>query len=169
MHSFHHSRGRILFEVLCALAVSVSCVQAWMQTGASALLGAAAAAALYGIVHLFDLRGGAPAVEVAEAQAEPVVTRTVVVEEAMPAEPAVPPAPVEPKPRAPRKTAAKKPKAKPIKAAEPTPESRHEPEADTSLTVVEQDPVPLAPLFEPEPFLRQQQRGIFGRKAGFRP
>ena len=168
MHSFHHSRGRILFEVLCALAVSVSCVQAWMQTGASALLGAAAAAALYGIVHLFDLRGRAPVAQVGVAHAEPVVTRPVLVEEVRPAEPA-PPAPVEPKAKAPRKTAAKKPKAKPAKAAEPTPEPPPEPEADTSLTEVEHDPVPLAPLFQPEPFLRQQQRGMFGRKAGFRP
>ena len=165
MHSFHHSRGRILFEVLCALAVSVSCVQAWMQTGASALLGAAAAAALYGIVHLFDLRGPVPAVELAAPHAEPIITRPVVVEEAMPAEPAA----AEPKAKAARKTAARKPKAKPVKAAEPTPEPQPEPEADTSLTEVEHDPVPLAPLFQPEPFLRQQQRGMFGRKAGFRP
>ncbi len=25
---------------------------------------------------------------------------------------------------------------------------------------------PVAPLFEPEPFVRQQQRAVFGRKAG---
>jgi hypothetical protein len=162
MHSFHHSRGRILFEVLCALAVSVSCVQAWMQTGASALLGAAAAAALSASVHLFDLRGGAPAVEVSAAAIPPVV-----VEDVRSFEPPSPP--VEPKPKAPRKTAAKKPRAKAVKAVEPTPEPQPEPEADTSLTEVEHDPVPLAPLFQPEPFLRQQQRGMFGRKAGFRP
>lgn len=56
MHSFHHSRGRILFEVLCALAVSASLAAASIQTGASALLLAAAIAALFGLVHLFDLR-----------------------------------------------------------------------------------------------------------------
>ena len=56
MHSFHHSRSRILFEVFCALAISASCVGAWMQTGAWALLPAAVVAALYGIVHTFDLR-----------------------------------------------------------------------------------------------------------------
>lgn len=55
MHSFHHSRGRILFEVFCALAISASCAGAWMQTDAWALLPAAAVAALYGIVHIFDL------------------------------------------------------------------------------------------------------------------
>ena len=57
MHSFHQSRGRIFFEVLCALAVSVSCVGTWMQTGASAMLPAAAAALLYALVHTFDMAG----------------------------------------------------------------------------------------------------------------
>lgn len=56
MHCFHQSRGRIFFEVLCALAISASFVGAWMQTGAPALLPAAGVAALYGLVHLFDLR-----------------------------------------------------------------------------------------------------------------
>ena len=54
--AYHPSRGRILFEVLCALGMAASCAVAWMQTGASALLGAAAVAALYGLVHLFDMR-----------------------------------------------------------------------------------------------------------------
>src|SRR5687767_14603536 len=53
MHSFGPSRGRILFETLCALAISASLVGAWMQTGASALLMAAGVAALYGLVHPF--------------------------------------------------------------------------------------------------------------------
>ena len=61
MHSFHHSRGRILFEVFCAFAVVASLVGAWRQTHASALLVAAAAAALYGMVHLFDLDRRDPA------------------------------------------------------------------------------------------------------------
>jgi hypothetical protein len=61
MHSFHHSRGRILFEVFCAFAVVASLVGAWRQTHASALLVAAVAAALYGMVHLFDLDRRDPA------------------------------------------------------------------------------------------------------------
>jgi hypothetical protein len=61
MHSFHQSRGRILFEVLCALGVVASCVGAWKQTGASALLVAASVAGLYGFVHLFDLARHDPA------------------------------------------------------------------------------------------------------------
>jgi hypothetical protein len=56
MHSFHHSRGRILFEILCVLAVSALLAAASIQTGASALLLAAAVAGLFGLVHLFDLR-----------------------------------------------------------------------------------------------------------------
>ena len=49
MHSFHRSRGRILFEVLCAFVISASCVGTWMQTGAWAMLPAAFAALLYGL------------------------------------------------------------------------------------------------------------------------
>jgi hypothetical protein len=83
MHCFHQSRGRILFEVLCALVVSASFAGAWTQTGASALLPAAGVAALYGLVHLFDLRrrSSANAVEPqriafdSEAQGEILVSR----------------------------------------------------------------------------------------------
>jgi hypothetical protein len=60
MHSFHRSRGRILFEVLCLLAIAASCVGAWMQTGASALLLAAGVSGLYGLIHLFDMRRPKP-------------------------------------------------------------------------------------------------------------
>jgi hypothetical protein len=55
MHSFHPTRERILFEVFCALAIAASCVGAWMQTGAWALLPGAFTAALYGLFHAFDL------------------------------------------------------------------------------------------------------------------
>ena len=61
MHSFQPSRGRILFEVFCALAVVASMVGAWRQTDASALLTAAGAAALYAMVRLFDLGRREPA------------------------------------------------------------------------------------------------------------
>lgn len=56
MHSSHHSRGRILFDFSCTLVIVASCAGAWMQTGATALLGAAAAAGLHGLVHLTDMR-----------------------------------------------------------------------------------------------------------------
>ena len=61
MHSFQPSRGRILFEVLCALGWVASFVGAWKQTGASALLVAATVAGLYGFVRLFDLARPEPA------------------------------------------------------------------------------------------------------------
>ena len=64
MHSFQPSRGRILFEVLCAVGIAASCGGAWMQTGASALLAASSIATLYGLVHFFDLFRSAPAVAV---------------------------------------------------------------------------------------------------------
>lgn len=62
MHSFQPSRGRILFEVLCALAVVSSMVGAWRQTHASALLVAAAAAGLWAMARLFDLGRHQPVV-----------------------------------------------------------------------------------------------------------
>jgi len=67
MHSFQPSRGRVLFEFACALGVVASCVGAWKQTGASALLLAAVAVGLCGFVRLFDLARGEPA-EAAEPQ-----------------------------------------------------------------------------------------------------
>jgi hypothetical protein len=56
MHSFQPSRGRVFFEVLCAWGMSASFAGAWMQTHATALLGAAGVAAFYGLIHLFDMR-----------------------------------------------------------------------------------------------------------------
>jgi len=77
MHSHHHSRARVLFEVLCAWGVAASFVGAWNQTYANALLPAAAIAGLYGLVHLFDLRRPRPLAEpkavVDALRGEPVV------------------------------------------------------------------------------------------------
>src|SRR5215204_6134525 len=100
MHRYQPSRGRILLEVFCALAVVASMVGAWQQTHASALLTAAAAAGLLAMVRLFDLGRREPAVtEVSqriqfepEAQAElpaappaaPVVDRPVTMVEPLP-------------------------------------------------------------------------------------
>ena len=178
MHSFHHSRGRILFEVFCALAISASCAGAWLQTGASAFLPAAFVAALYGLWHMTDMRARTPAVafdmghaplapadqadlleyletvepaatagegpEVWEAapQAEPAIADPVEVTVTEAVKPA--------KPRTKRSRKAVEKVASP--AVEPP---VHE----------EFDHPPIAPLFEPEPFVRQA-RPIFGRKAG---
>lgn len=64
MHSFQPSRGRIFFEVLCAVGIAASCGGAWLQTGASALLAAASIATLYSLVRFFDLFRRDPTVEV---------------------------------------------------------------------------------------------------------
>ena len=61
MHRYQPSRGRILLEVFCALAVVASMVGAWQQTHASALLTAAAAAGVLAMVRLFDLGRREPA------------------------------------------------------------------------------------------------------------
>ena len=71
MRSFHHSRARILFEVFCAFGISASCVEAWIQTYASAFLPVAGIAALYGLVHAFDMFRRADVAKSAEAD-EPV-------------------------------------------------------------------------------------------------
>jgi hypothetical protein len=123
MHSFHPTRERILFEVFCALAIAASCVGAWMQTGAWALLPGAFAAALYGLFHAFDLaRPGAtvtvdqPEYEVEteihgdtleaaelEALVEKEPERDVAVEEAEPLELAAPQESARRRAKAPRK------------------------------------------------------------------
>ena len=64
MHRFQPSRGRILFEVLCAVVIGASCGGAWLQTGASALLAAACVTTLYGLVRFFDLFRREPALAV---------------------------------------------------------------------------------------------------------
>jgi len=73
MHSYQHSRGRILFEVACAFGMSASCAWAWQQTYATAMLPAAAIAALYGLVRAFDMRRPSASNDVEEPS---VVTRS---------------------------------------------------------------------------------------------
>ncbi|HET9335175.1 MAG TPA: hypothetical protein VFO12_02070, partial [Sphingomicrobium sp.] len=98
MHSFQPSRGRIVFEVLCALGIVASCVGAWKQTGASALLLAASIAGLYAFVHLFDLarRNPATAEQPQRIDFEPEFQAKVPVAQAV----EVPAAAVEPEPAA---------------------------------------------------------------------
>lgn len=171
MHSFHHSRGRILFEALCAWTVAGSCVVAWMQTGATALLAAAGAAFLYGLVHLFDMKGRRPAraeepqridfapdvADITSARQEDVPLTPVLVEEAAPPAPKA----AEDRPaKAPRKPRASRAKqAKVIELAIPEPVEAEEPGHFD-----ESEHFPLSPLFEPVPIARQLR--TFGRKAG---
>lgn len=152
MHSFQRSRAKILFEVACALALSASFAAAWQQTGAPALIAAAAVAGLYGLVHLFDLRQRQPGAVTVEAVA--IETLDPIAE---PVQPAEAPASKPPRAKAPRKGA--KAAAKPKLVVEPVAEPVAEPETFEPVPSI-----PLAPLFEPEPFVRQQR--AFGRKAG---
>ena len=185
MHSFRPSRARILFEVFCVLALSASLGVAWVQTGASALVGATAAAALFGLSHAFDMRRG-PAVatepqriDFAAEDQDCTLDEPVSVEPAaVPAEePDLAPAPVEAevvaitaasesKPRnakPPRKPRAARKPAKEIKIAEPEPIET----ADVVVPIIFDDleQARIEPLFEPEPFVRQPRAVVFGRKA----
>lgn len=205
MHSFHPSRGRIFFEVLCAAGIAASCGGAWMQTGASALLAAASIATLYSLVHFFDLFRRNPTVEAEpqriefeppapaespavrqEVRASPagIEPRLVVdnmVEDAQPvelvpiAEEMAPPAKSNRRAKAPRKGTVRAKASKSAKEVEILPAAETDIEMPARPDVAEvvepklQEETfhpPVAPLFEPEPFVRQQQRAMFGRKAG---
>lgn len=164
MHSFHHSRGRIFFEVLCAFGMSASLAVAWMQTYSSALLAAAAVAALYGLVHAADMLRRNPVADQPVEAAEPAagdqgdllvyidaVEDELLLDEA----PEVADVAEEPEPEV------------------SGPEQQPEPEAaepatdDRAVEPASEEPeyAPVTPLFEPEPFVRKQ-RAAFGRKAG---
>jgi hypothetical protein len=195
MHSLHHSRARILFEVACVFGISASCVGAWIQTYSTAMLPAAAVAALYGLVHAFDMVRRGPAVSESVEAAERATDRGDLLKHLDAREPelvaAAAPEFVESpvaevaetgakRGRKPRKQAAARatrelavveagleaePEVAEI-ADEPAPEVA---EPEPVLHVVDTVPdepeyVPATPLFEPEPFVRQQ-RAAFGRKA----
>lgn len=221
MHSFQPSRGRILFEVFCAFGTVASCVGAWKQTGASALLAAASFAGLYGFVRLLDLARSGPveAVEPQRTELEPevpcelpayqnVVVPMVAVEpeptieatvrDAELVEPVAPQAKRPRRAKAPRKadglhaSAAKRAKVVEIDAPEATkvvvpmasaetevvvpmaheeaevaePMAPEEGEMAEQTASEEAAHIPLAPLFEPAPYVHvRQQRAAFGRKA----
>ena len=191
MHSAHHSRGRIAFEVFCALALAGSLAGAWAQTDASALLSAAAVAALYGVWHLTDLRRPRPAVTSAPAVTAGEQQSDLLADQPPP--PALPePAesPVEavageaakPSRKAPKPRKSRAKDAQPTIAeitdrlerelgtvaeepAAPDPAPATEPEVHVDESPSQaSEYVPATPLFEPEPFVRQQ-RAAFGRKA----
>lgn len=192
MLSFHQSRGRILFEAFCAFAISASFLGAWTDLGTLAFLPAAAVFAIYGLVRLFDLRKRKPAAVVGMAHAADAgeiqgdlldyvpVAQTEPVVEVWPVTAGV----AAPEPKS-SKFVAKKPararRKKPVavvpilvKPAEHVPMTVAEPAPESEMVELEQDELapteeathaPVAPLFEAEPFVRQQ-RAVFGRKAG---
>lgn len=178
MSSFRQSRGRIFFDTLCAFGMSASCALAWMQTYATALLGAAGIAGLYGLVRFTEIfRRPAAVDETVEAElttVEPVIT-------AVETDPPEKIALRQPTPELPEEVVAaltRKPKRKAKRPAKSAPSieqlsASESEEADPPTTVDEPaaEPgysAPIAPLFEPEPFVRQHQRAAFGRKFGVR-
>ena len=186
MHSFHRSRGRIFFEVVCALGVSASCVVAWMQTYAPAMLAVAGFVGLYAFVHAFDMVRRNPAVAAPAEDAAPATDDRgdllIYLENEEPellldAEPEVAEAAeeeVQPEVAAPVEE--NEPEVVvPLTQPEPVADLVEEAEPTVVEPVQEAEPVepahdepdysPLAPLFEAEPFVRKQ-RAAFGRKAG---
>lgn len=198
MRSFHRSRGKLIFEVVCALVIAASCAGAWMQTGAWALLPVALVALLYCVVHAFELARRNP-VSAADperidfatdqhssllapldsglplAEASQKVTTDMTMEEVKLVELAAPRESKGRRAKAPRKGGgrrASEPKeskvtecAPPEEAEVAVPVAIEKAEVAAPLPSEEAPHVPLAPLFEPEPFARQQ-RAMFGRKAG---
>ena len=189
MHSSSQSRSRIFFEVFCALAIAASCVGAWMQTGASALLPAAAVAALFGLVHAFDMIGRRETVAVEpqridfasgdqcdlpvneDAAVPPVAVDELfdtdkVIEELELVAPALSREVEVAKPKPPRKgrgrRASATKKAKVVELVRP--EEAEEAEVALPVPSEEAGYTHIEPLFEHEPFVRQQ-RMVFGRKA----
>ena len=180
MHSFHHSRGRIFFEIFCALTVAASCAIAYLQTGATAMLAVAGVVAAYSLVHATDVRRRpAPTAEAPRAEA-PAKAERAAVSAAMPVEELVVAEPKASKPK--RRSRKKLPAEEPVVAepeiveiAEQVPEAiaLDEP-ADLPVVPMsvadaheepEEDYHPhVAPLFEPQPMVRQLR--TFGRKAG---
>ncbi len=160
------ARGKILFEVLCALALAASFAGAWDQTGSSALLGSAAVVALFAVYWLFGLFARDP-VDAAQLPAAVAETRetaveTPVQEEVFAWEPKVPAEP-EPVAAAPKKRPTRKAKKAAAVVA---------PIVEPLEPVAIEEPVfdgpPLEQLFDPQPFVRQPR--AFGRKSrGPRP
>ena len=171
MQSFHQSRGRIFFEVVCALTVGASCYVAWLQTGAWALLPAAAAIGLYSLVRLTDLTAPKPAKAVALQPArEPEPVAEVVPELTEPAVEAEPAKPKTPRSTKPRRTKTMRKggrragdESEPVAAAVPVPRQKEDAISPTAFDEAVHSNI--EPLFEPEPFVRMP-RPAFGRKAG---
>ncbi len=196
MSSLHQSRVRILFDAACAFGVSGSCAWAWTQTYALAMLPIAGIAASYGLVRLFDLAGRNRVPREAFEPASDVTpdlpvtipaTEPAVVAEPQPAvHEAMAEAAVEAKPKPNRKPARaksgrRKQESRPETAevvAEPDLEvtaPSHEPvalpadvpaESQRADPVEEQEYAPVTPLFEAEPFVRQQRTAFGRRKFG---
>lgn len=184
MHSHRRPRGRIFFEVLCAVTVGASFVGAWIQTGAWAFLAPAFVFTLFGLYWSFDMFGRSAAPAAVQPTAAPVRE-------------AEPVAPVEIRTFEPAATFAAEPEFAPIvpvalATAEPEPEpaveakpkrrpKKAKPEVTAIVAEPANEPAPVVfdeapsfeepehhephiePLFDPQPFARQA-RPAFGKR-----
>lgn len=183
MHSVHPSRAKMLFEIFCALVMAASFAVAWIQTGASAFLAVAGAAALFSLVHASAVpgrrrvakvdAGGARAASEEQgdllaymdrqpAEAAPAAETVAVADEPAAAEADEPCEAMEPD----------LPEAAEDSPAEAVDEEHSEQVGEPSEPSDfpagdEAHHAPIQPLFEPEPLVRKQ-RAVFGRKAGRR-
>jgi hypothetical protein len=168
MHRHHRARGKVLFEVLCALSLAASFAGAWDQTGSLALLASASIMALFAFYWSFGLvardrsdDAAQPTAIVADAQEteveipmqEEVIASTLQVL----AEPELVAA-------GPKKQRARKAKKAAVVVA-PVVEAPEPVAIEQSIS----NGPPLEQLFDPQPYVRQP-RLAFGRKArGPRP
>src|SRR5689334_25092148 len=79
MSSFHQSRSRIFFDTVCAFGMATFCAVAWMQTYATAMLGAASVAGIYGLMRFTDMFRRPQVIE-RPAHIEPYVVAAVALE-----------------------------------------------------------------------------------------
>ena len=167
MQSQHRARGKVLFEVFCALSLAASFVSAWDQTGSSALLASASIMALFAIYWSFGLVARDPVDDAAQrtaaaADAQEAEVQSALQEDVLARELEFPsePEPVTAGPKKPRARKAQKVAAVVAPVVEP-------PEPIAIVEPVSDGP-PLEQLFDPQPFVRQPR--AFGRKArGPRP
>ena len=166
MHSFHHSRARIFFDIFCALTIGVACAIAWLQTGASALLVIAGVVAAYSLVRATDAGRRTPRVAIDGPDLVPAADEQgdLLAYVAPAAQPLVEEAPKPTKAKRP----SRKKKAEPEAAAET---AMTEPEEAIAIAddpkiveAVEEHHAIVTPLFEPEPFVRMP-RQAFGRRG----
>ena len=189
MHSHRRPRGRIFFEVVCALTVGVSFVGAWIQTGAWAFIGPAFVFTLFGLYWAIDMFGQQSPAAAVQLSAAPA--RTADPEPVADVESAVMPeirferfeAPAEPPARPAIATFGEQDadmavvpfvaEAEPVVEAKPKAKAK-QPRAPKKAVepAVEQAPIVdddphfdhhIEPLFEPQPFARQA-RPAFGKR-----
>ncbi len=191
MTSSQHSRGRVLFEVLCIWALGGSFVAAWLQTGVTAHLASAAIAAVFGLGWSSGLFAGRAAEVAAEPAMVPVTVHAEPAtaplhteevadyapprieifafepDEVVEPEADIAPKPVkEAKPKRRKKAPAAERREEPV-VAQPNVVAFEEPVVAQPNVVAFEEPVHadlhIEPLFEPQPFVRQPR--AFGRKA----